>query len=73
MTFSCPKCGAPGQVILGMTTYTCVCRFGAFVATTRPMTEADVRRIVQEELQKRPADTGAPPETAIGEQTSGQS
>jgi hypothetical protein len=30
MTFTCPRCGVPGSVFDGVTTYGCVCRFGAY-------------------------------------------
>lgn len=26
--FNCPHCGAPGSVVHGQATYTCLCRFG---------------------------------------------
>lgn len=49
MTFNCPKCGAPGQVFDGLTTYTCLCRMESTYTAPmppQPLTEGDVRRIV---------------------------
>jgi hypothetical protein len=64
--FHCPKCGAPGCVTYGHTTYTCMCRTSASFPTyspkfsaeidgcrpITPITEVDVRKIVREELER---------------------
>jgi hypothetical protein len=61
--FTCPKCGAPGSVSYGSTTYGCMCRYQNQMTNYAPMpaakdgcrpieplSERDVRRIVREEL-----------------------
>lgn len=65
MPFNCPHCGAPGYVTSAGTQYNCMCRQGTYgtyryipspepgCQPLKPLTEADVRRIIREELGKR--------------------
>jgi hypothetical protein len=58
--FQCPRCGVPSSMTYGVTTYGCMCRTAATYAPMPPatdgcrpaemLTEADVRKIVREEL-----------------------
>lgn len=52
MTFNCPKCGAPGELFDGGIMYHCVCRL-ASPAPAAGLTEADIRKIVREEIKNQ--------------------